>query len=149
MITDIQACGHMVKVTSDFRGVELISRREAILRLEGILGMDKSSKVADMLEKLVYACNDARINELGVGYSKHVIDALLNKIRDGQKEAYLRDKSIAHSDIVPAGVTRKAYSDDKADKSNGLVITDGTRSMGADIDGDAISTKEESKDNLA
>lgn len=111
MITDIQACGHMVKVTSDVRGVELISRREAILRLEGILGMDKSSKVADMLEKLVYSCNEARINELGVGYSKHIIDNLLARIRAGQKEAQARDKGIVHSEFTPSGGTRTSYPD--------------------------------------
>lgn len=109
MITDIQACGHMVKVTSDVRGVELISRREAILRLEGILGMDKSSKVADMLEKLIYSCNEARINELGVGYSKHIIDSLLAKVRAGQKEAQARDKGIVNSESAPSEVIRTSY----------------------------------------
>ena len=111
MITQIAACGHMVKITSDFRGEELINRREALLRLDGLLGMDGSSRMADMLETLVKAVNQARINETGFGYSQHSLEALLAKIRKGQEEAKLRDKKVAVADIAPCGGTRIVASD--------------------------------------
>lgn len=111
MITAIQACGHMVKITSDFRGEELINRREALLRLDGLLGMDGSSRMADMLETLVKAVNQARINETGSGYSQHSLEALLAKIRKGQEEARLRDKKVAVPDLAPCGGTRIVASD--------------------------------------
>jgi hypothetical protein len=111
MITNIQACGHMVKITSDFRGDELINRREALLRIDGLLGMDGSTRMADMLETLVKAVNQARINETGSGYSHRALEALLAKIRNGREEARLRDKKVAAPDLAPCGGTRIASSD--------------------------------------
>ena len=101
----------MIKITSDFRGDELVNRREALLRLDGLLGMDGSSRMADMLETLVKAVNQARINETGSGYSQHSIDTLLAKIRKGQLDAIQRDRKVTGSNVQPVGVERIVYPD--------------------------------------
>lgn len=112
MITKIEAKGPVVVITSDLRGDEIISRKEALLRIDALLGMDKTDRMADMLEALINACNQARINELGMGYNPASLENLRAKIRKGQQEAKLRDKDVILPDFAPAGVTRTVYHDD-------------------------------------
>ena len=67
MITKIKARGHMVEITSDEHGPQLISRREALVRAQAVLGMDRDSEW--LCEALINAANEAKINEDGKGYS--------------------------------------------------------------------------------
>jgi hypothetical protein len=100
------------------RGPELINRKEALMRVKRIVGIDKSSRMADMLETMVHACNAARINELGRGYDKNTLDTLLASIRTGREEARLRDKNVALPGMAPSGGTRTT-ADEIAERAAG------------------------------
>ena len=102
MITSIRACGHMILITSDERGDELINRREAILRLKGINGMCSNSRMVDMLETLVKAINESRVNETGRGYSKFTLDRIMDEIKKGQLEARQRERNQGMSTGAPS-----------------------------------------------
>ena len=85
MIRSIEACAHMVKITSDENGEQLISRRDALLRAQAIIGLDGDAP--DMTAQLIKAANQARINDPSVGrpYSSTELDAFLKAIQlEGQ-----------------------------------------------------------------
>jgi hypothetical protein len=75
MIRSIQARGHMVEIKSDENGTQLITRKEALQRARGIIGLDDQAQ--DFVEALVKAADDARFNETGRRYSSKNKEALL------------------------------------------------------------------------
>ena len=78
-LKSITASGHMVSINTYDKGSELISRKEALYRARAVVGMDRESE--DLVEALIKAANQARINEVGVGYSSRNMEALLRKAR--------------------------------------------------------------------
>ena len=75
----------MVEIISDEKGPEVISRKEALLRAHGILGIDQQS--SDLVDQLIMAANQARHNEFGVGYDSKSLHALRARAADEAKDA--------------------------------------------------------------
>ena len=65
----------MVCIKSSENGSQLIGRKEAILRAQAILGLDKASQ--DLVEALLMAANEARKNDIGVGYDSKDLTAIM------------------------------------------------------------------------
>jgi hypothetical protein len=93
MITEVFAHGHYVAIKSDVK-TEYISRKEAIARIKAVNGITADSRTIDMLEALILATNQARINQLGRGYAKETMITLLSQVAAGRAQAAQRDKKV-------------------------------------------------------
>ena len=80
MIKKIAAKGYMVEITSEEDGAVLIDRREALKRAKAIIGVDRDSEW--LVEHLVKAANEARINDLGTGYDSAQMNLLLKTAKE-------------------------------------------------------------------
>ena len=83
-LSSIQTVGYRVRLTSNWidtatnetgTSFEDLTRREALTRAFGIVGLDKSAQ--DLVEAIIRAANQARINELGQPYDSKQMELLL------------------------------------------------------------------------
>lgn len=109
MITDIRAIGGYVQITSDERGMELINRKEAILRIQAVSHHGTTSRDCDMMEALFLAADEARQFEKGAGYSKKVKDQIFAELKRGRDAARAVNKLVAVPDQAPSGGNRYRY----------------------------------------
>jgi hypothetical protein len=79
MISKIRAKYDMVEIVSP-DGSTLISRKEALMRAKAVIGMDKEA--ADLVEALVLAANEAKINETGKPYDSRNLELMIKTARE-------------------------------------------------------------------
>ena len=75
MIRKIQAKGNRVEIVSDESGSQTITRKEALHRAKAVIGMDRDSQW--LVEALVKAANEAKINDDGKPYDSQSMELLL------------------------------------------------------------------------